>query len=320
MVRKIGVLTSGGDAPGMNAAIRSVTRIALNNGVEVVGVRDGYRGLLDSDFQPLERTDVSDILDRGGTKLGSARLPEFKEEDVQNTCINNLKNAGIDALVVIGGDGSYRGALEKKKKGINCIGLPGTIDNDIPGTDFTIGFDTALHTCVENVDKLRDTSSSHHRCSIVEVMGNHCGDLALYTAISCGAEMVISPDTGYDELEVLEKLRYLSDAVKKNHAIVIISEKICDVDALAKKVSLHTNFSGRATVLGHIQRGGSPTPTDRMLASRMREKAVDLLMEGIGGHCVGIIDNEITSMPINEALERPRQSRKQLYRLFDRLV
>jgi 6-phosphofructokinase 1 len=320
MVRKIGVLTSGGDAPGMNAAIRSVTRIALNNGVEVVGVRDGYRGLLDANFQPLERTDVSDILDRGGTKLGSARLPEFKEEDVQNTCINNLKNAGIDALVVIGGDGSYRGALAMTKKGINCIGLPGTIDNDIPGTDFTIGFDTALHTCVENVDKLRDTSSSHHRCSIVEVMGNHCGDLALYTAISCGAEMVISPETGYDELEVLEKLRYLSDAVKKNHAIVIISEKICDVDALAKKVSLHTNFSGRATVLGHIQRGGSPTPTDRLLASRMGEKAVDLLMEGIGGHCVGIIDNEITSMPINEALERPRQSRKHLYRLFDRLV
>lgn len=320
MVRKIGVLTSGGDAPGMNAAIRSVTRIALNNGVEVVGVRDGYRGLLDANFQPLERTDVSDILDRGGTKLGSARLPEFKEEDVQNTCINNLKNAGIDALVVIGGDGSYRGALAMTKKGINCIGLPGTIDNDIPGTDFTIGFDTALHTCVENVDKLRDTSSSHHRCSIVEVMGNHCGDLALYTAISCGAEMVISPETGYDELEVLEKLRYLSDAVKKNHAIVIISEKICDVDALAKKVSLHTNFSGRATVLGHIQRGGSPTPTDRLLASRMGEKAVDLLMEGIGGHCVGIIDNEITSMPINEALERPRQSRKALYRLFDRLV
>ncbi|MCH3961896.1 MAG: 6-phosphofructokinase [Solobacterium sp.] len=320
MVRKIGVLTSGGDAPGMNAAIRSVTRIALNNGVEVVGVRDGYRGLLDANFQPMSRTDVSDILDRGGTKLGSARLPEFKEEETQDTCIKNLKNAGIDALVVIGGDGSYRGALAMTKKGINCIGLPGTIDNDIPGTDFTIGFDTALHTCVENVDKLRDTSSSHHRCSIVEVMGNHCGDLALYTAISCGAEMVISPETGYDELEVLEKLRYLSDAVKKNHAIVIISEKICDVDALAKKVSLHTNFSGRATVLGHIQRGGSPTPTDRMLASRMGEKAVDLLMEGIGGHCVGIIDNEITSMPINEALERPRQNRKQLYRLFDRLV
>ncbi len=320
MVRKIGVLTSGGDAPGMNAAIRSVTRIALNNGVEVVGVHNGYRGLLEENFEPMSRYTVSDILDRGGTKLGSARLPEFKEDEVQDQCIKNLKRAGIDALVVIGGDGSYRGALALTKKGINCIGLPGTIDNDIPGTDFTIGFDTALKTCVENVDKLRDTSSSHHRCSIVEVMGNHCGDLALYTAISCGAEMVISPETGYDELEVLERLRYLGSAVKKNHAIVIISEKICDVDALAKKVSLNTNFSGRATVLGHIQRGGSPTPTDRMLASRMGEKAVDLLMEGIGGHCVGIIENHITSMPINEALERPRASRKHLYRLFDRLV
>ncbi len=320
MIRKIGILTSGGDAPGMNAAIRSVARVGLNNGIEVVGIHDGYKGLLDGNFEEMSRNSVSDILDRGGTKLGSARLPEFRENDIQNKCIENLKNAGIDALVVVGGDGSYRGALELTRKGINCIGLPGTIDNDIPGTDFTIGFDTALHTCVENVDKLRDTSSSHHRCSIVEVMGNHCGDLALYTAISCGAEMVISPETGYDELEVLEKLRYLGQAVKKNHAIVIVTEKIVDVDGLAKKVSLNTGFSGRATVLGHIQRGGCPTPTDRMLASRMGEKAVDLLMEGVGGHCVGIIDNEITSLPIDEALERPRKSRRKLYKLFDRLV
>ncbi len=320
MVRKIGVLTSGGDAPGMNAAIRAVTRIALNNGVEVIGVHNGYRGLLEGNFEPLDRNSVSDILDRGGTYLGSARLPEFKNDDIQETCIKNMKRAGIEALVVVGGDGSYRGALALTRKGINCIGLPGTIDNDIPGSDFTIGFDTALKTCVENVDKLRDTSSSHHRCSIVEVMGNRCGDLALYTGIACGAEMVITPETGYDELEVLEKLRYLSEAVKKNHAIVIISEKICDVDALAKKVTLNTSYGGRATVLGHIQRGGCPTPTDRMLASRMGEKAVDLLMEGIGGHCVGIIENQITSVPIQEALERPRSTRKNLYRLFDRLI
>ncbi|MCI2154154.1 6-phosphofructokinase [Erysipelotrichaceae bacterium Oil+RF-744-GAM-WT-6] len=320
MVRKIGILTSGGDAPGMNAAIRAVTRVALSNGIEVVGVRDGYRGLLDENFETMTRSSVSDILDRGGTKLGSARLPEFKEDEVQERCVATMKKSGIDALVVIGGDGSYRGALALTQRGINCIGLPGTIDNDIPGTDFTIGFDTALHTCVECVDKLRDTSSSHHRASVVEVMGNHCGDLALYTAISCGAEMVITPETGYDELEVLEKLRYLGEAVHKNHAIIIISEKITDVDALAKKISQNTGFSGRATVLGHIQRGGSPTPKDRMLASMMGEKAVDLLMEGIGGQCVGIIDNCITSMPINEALERPRQSRKRLYRLFDRLV
>lgn len=320
MVRKIGVLTSGGDAPGMNAAIRSVTRVALANGIEVVGIRDGYRGLVNGMFEPLTKRDVSDMVDRGGTKLGSARLPEFKDDDVQEKAVKQLKEHGIDAIVVIGGDGSYRGAMSLTKRGINCIGLPGTIDNDIPGTDFTIGFDTALQTCVENVDKLRDTSSSHHRCSVVEVMGNHCGDLAVWTAISCGAEIVITPETGYDELDILERLRYLDKAAKKNHAIVIISEKITDCESLARKISLNTGFSGRATVLGHIQRGGSPTPRDRVLAARMGEKAVDLLMEGIGGHCVGIIDNKIISMPINEALETPRRSRKEFYRLFDNLI
>lgn len=320
MVRKIGILTSGGDAPGMNAAIRSVTRVALANGIEVVGIRDGYRGLVNGIFEPLNKGDVSDMVDRGGTKLGSARLPEFKDDDIQEKAVKQLKNHGIDAVVVIGGDGSYRGAMALTKRGINCIGLPGTIDNDIPGTDFTIGFDTALHTCVENVDKLRDTSSSHHRCSVVEVMGNHCGDLAVWTAISCGAEIVITPETGYDELDILERLRYLDQAAKKNHAIVIISEKITDCESLARKISLNTGFSGRATVLGHIQRGGSPTPTDRVLAARMGEKAVDLLMQGIGGHCVGIIDNKIISMPINEALETPRRSRKEFYRLFDNLI
>ena len=320
MVRKIGILTSGGDAPGMNAAIRSVTRVALSNGIEVVGIRDGYRGLVNGMFEPLTKRDVSDMVDRGGTKLGSARLPEFKDDDVQEKAVKQLKEHGIDAIVVIGGDGSYRGAMSLTKHGINCIGLPGTIDNDIPGTDFTIGFDTALQTCVENVDKLRDTSSSHHRCSVVEVMGNHCGDLAVWTAISCGAEIVITPETGYDELDILERLRYLDKAAKKNHAIVIISEKITDCESLARKISLNTGFSGRATVLGHIQRGGSPTPRDRVLAARMGEKAVDLLMEGIGGHCVGIIDNKIISMPINEALEIPRRSRKEFYRLFDNLI
>lgn len=320
MVRKIGVLTSGGDAPGMNSAIRAVTRIALNNGVEVVGVHNGYKGLLEGTFEAMDRHSVSDIQDRGGTKLGSARLPEFREEAIQNECIKNMKREGIEALVVIGGDGSYRGALALTQKGINCIGLPGTIDNDIPGTDFTIGFDTALNTVVEAVDKLRDTSSSHHRCSVVEVMGNRCGDLAVWAAISCGAEIVITPETGYDELDVLERLRYLDKAVKKRHAIVVISEKIADVDELARKISQNTGFAGRATVLGHVQRGGSPSPRDRVLASMMGEKAVDLLMDGVGGHCVGMIDNKVTSMPIEEALSSPRHSRKDLYRLFDRLV
>ena len=320
MIRRIGILTSGGDAPGMNAAIRAVTRVALANGFEVMGIKDGYRGLVEGNYIPMDKSTVSDILNRGGTVLGSARLTAFKDLEIQKKAVQTLQNAKIDAVVVIGGDGSYRGAMALTKLGINCIGLPGTIDNDIPGTDFTIGFDTALNTVVEAVDKLRDTSSSHHRCSVVEVMGNRCGDLAVWAAISCGAEIVITPETGYDELDVLERLRYLDKAVKKRHAIVVISEKIADVDELARKISQNTGFAGRATVLGHVQRGGSPSPRDRVLASMMGEKAVDLLMDGVGGHCVGMIDNKVTSMPIEEALSSPRHSRKDLYRLFDRLV
>ncbi len=320
MVKRIGVLTSGGDAPGMNAAIRAVVRVANSANIEVYGIYDGYRGLVEGYIEPLTRSDVSDILDRGGTILGSARLPEFKDEKVQKAGIHQLKKRGIEALVVIGGDGSYRGALALSQAGINCIGLPGPIDNDISSTDFTIGFDTALHTVVEAVDKLRDTSSSHHRCSVVEVMGNRCGDLALWAGIACGAEIVVTAQTGFEETEVLERLKEFDVVKKKRHAIVIISEKITDVDAFAKKVSLNTGFSGRATVLGHVQRGGSPTPQDRVLASRMGEKAVDLLIQGIGGQCVGIKDNQIISVPIEEALDIPRSSRKKLQQLFDRLV
>lgn len=320
MVKRIGVLTSGGDAPGMNAAIRAVVRVANSANIEVYGIYDGYRGLVEGYIEPLTRADVSDILDRGGTILGSARLPEFKDPKVQEAGIRQLKKRGIEALVVIGGDGSYRGALALSQAGINCIGLPGTIDNDITCTDFTIGFDTALHTVVEAVDKLRDTSSSHHRCSVVEVMGNRCGDLALWAGIACGAEIVVTAQTGFEETEVLERLKEFDVVKKKRHAIVIISEKITDVDAFAKKVSLNTGFSGRATVLGHVQRGGSPTPQDRVLASRMGEKAVELLIHGIGGQCVGIKDNQIISVPIEEALDIPRSSRKKLQQLFDRLV
>ena len=319
MIRKIGVLTSGGDSPGMNAAIRAVTRVALANGIEVVGIHDGYKGLVEGNFQPFVKKNVSDIMDRGGTILGSARLPEFKEEAVVSKAVEQLKNNNIDAIVVIGGDGSYRGALSLTKHGINCVSLPGTIDNDIQGTDFTIGFDTALNTIVDCVDKLRDTSSSHHRCSVVEVMGNRCGDLAIYSGISTGAEILITPETGYDEETVLDKLKYL-ESLGKNHAIVIVSEKVTDVNALAVKITENTNFSGRATILGHIQRGGTPTPNDRVLASRMGEKAVELLINGIGGHCMCIRNNKISSMPIEEALSLPRENKKEFYRLFDKLV
>lgn len=320
MAHKIGILTSGGDAPGMNAAIRAVTRAGLKKGFEVFGIMDGYRGLVQGRIIELDRSSVSDIMIRGGTILGSARLPEFKLEDVRRKAVEELKNFEIDSLVVIGGDGSYRGAMALTEMGINCIGLPGTIDNDIVGTDFTIGFDTALNTIVDAIDKLRDTSSSHHRCSVVEVMGNHCGDLALYSAISCGAEIVITPEKGYDEEEILERLRYLEVTKKKRHAIVILSEKITDADMLAKKITSATGFSGRATVLGHIQRGGSPTPSDRVLATRMGDKAVQLLEEGYGGQCIGIVNNEIVGIPIEEALSKPKKSRKALYEMFERLV
>jgi 6-phosphofructokinase 1 len=319
MIKKIGILCSGGDSPGMNAAIRAVTRASLSGGIQVVGIRDGYKGLIEKSFVPFKRSNVSDILARGGTILGSARLPSFKETAVVQKAAGILNDEKIDALVVIGGDGSYKGARALTEQGINCIGLPGTIDNDISGTDYTIGFDTALNTVVECIDKLRDTSSSHHRCSVVEVMGNHCGDLAVYSGISTGAEIVITPETGYDEEAIMDQLRYLEQC-GKNHAIVIVSEKMIDVSTLADKVSKNTGFAGRATVLGHIQRGGTPTPFDRVLASKMGGYAVDLLVEGVGGHCVGIRDNEIVSLPISEALQMPKKPRKAMYRLFDRLV
>ena len=320
MIKRIGVLTSGGDAPGMNAAIRAVTRVATKSGLEVYGIHDGYRGLVEGDIEMLTREKVSDILDRGGTVLGSARLPEFKDIEVRKKGIEQLKKHGIEALVVIGGDGSYRGALALTEMGINCIGLPGTIDNDITSTDTTIGFDTALNTVVDAVDKLRDTSNSHHRCSVVEVMGNRCGDLALFSGIACGAEIVVTAQTGFEESEVLERLRELDLVRKKRHAIVIVSEKITDVEAFAKKVTQFTGYAGRATVLGHVQRGGSPSPNDRVLASRMGEKAVDLLMQGIGGQCVGIQKGVIVGVPIEEALNMPRPSRREMHNLFDRLV
>ena len=319
MLRKIGILTSGGDSPGMNAAIRATTRAALASGIEVVGIKDGYRGLYKGQFIPFTAKSVSETIAKGGTILGSARLPEFKDEEVQLKAIENMKANNIDALVVIGGDGTYRGADALCKKGVNCIGLPGTIDNDVEGTDYTIGFDTALSTIVECVDKLRDTSNSHHRCSIVEVMGNRCGDLAIYSGISCGAEILITPETGYDEEAVLEKLKYLA-AQGKNHAIVIVSENVCDVKALADKVTRVSGFAGTATILGHIQRGGSPSPSDRVLASRMGAKAVELLVAGVSGHCVGIKNNEIISYPLEECVNMTRSSRKAFYRLFDKLV
>lgn len=312
MVKSIGVLTSGGDAPGMNAAVRAVARTCLNKGIDVYGVYLGYKGLHEGQFYKFNKHSTRNIINRGGTILKSARFPEFKDEKIREEAIAQMKKVGIEALVVIGGDGSYHGALELTKMGVNCIGLPGTIDNDIPDTDFTIGFDTALNTIVEALDRLRDTSDSHQRCTILEVMGRRCGDLAIHAGIASGAEMVITAETGFDEAEVIETLRR-SKASDKKHAIVVITEHTTDVDALAKNVEAATGFETRANVLGHLQRGGRPSANDRILASRMGVYAVELLEQGKGGLCVSTQGGKIVSEPILELFEHKRAVDYSLY-------
>lgn len=306
MVRCIGVLTSGGDAPGMNAAVRAVARTCLNKGIEVYGVQLGYKGLYEGQFIKFDRNSTRNIINLGGTILKSARFPEFKDPENRKKAIEQMKNIGMEALVVIGGDGSYAGALKLTEMGINCIGIPGTIDNDIPDTDFTIGFDTALNTIVDALDRLRDTSSSHQRCTILEVMGRGCGDLAIHAGIANGAEMIITTEIGYDEDKVIERLKE-SKASDKKHAIVVITENITDVHALAKKVEAETGFETRANVLGHMQRGGRPSARDRVLASRMGIYAVELLEAGEGGLCVSEVNGKITGLPIEEVLTHKRK-------------
>ena len=304
-VKKIAVLTSGGDAPGMNAAVRAVVRSSLNNGLEVYGIRDGYYGLVNNDIFQMKRKDVTDILTRGGTILGTARLPEFAEKAVQEKGANNLKALGIDGLVVVGGDGSYRGALGLTDFGIKCIGIPGTIDNDIASTEYTIGFDTAVHTAVDAIDKLRDTCNSHQRCSIIEVMGRYCGDIAFAAGIACGADKIITSETGFDENELINYIKERKHTVHR-HLLIVITEHITDTIALAKKVREETGWDSRATVLGHIQRGGSPSPFDRILATRLGEAAVESLLSGENSECLGVQNNEIIRTPFKECFDKKK--------------
>lgn len=312
MVKCIGILTSGGDAPGMNAAIRAVTRTCLNQGIKVYGVKLGFKGLHDGEFIEFDNRSTRNIINHGGTFLKSARFPEFAEEEVRKEAIKQMQKVGMEALVVIGGDGSYHGALRLTEMGINCIGLPGTIDNDIPDTDYTIGFDTALNTIVDALDKLRDTSASHQRCTILEVMGRRCGDLAVHAGIACGAEMIVTSESGFDEDEIVETLKE-SKAKGKSHALVVITEHITDVHELAKLVEAKTGFETRANVLGHMQRGGSPTARDRVLATRMGIKAVELLQEGKGGLCMSEVRGEIVGLPIEEVLGHKRKVNTGIY-------
>ena len=319
MIKRIGVLTSGGDAPGMNAAVRGVVRTALSKGLEVYGVHDGYLGLYEDRIEKLGRSSVSDVINRGGTFLGSARFPEFKEEDVRAQAIENLKKHGIEALVVVGGDGSYMGAKKLTEMGYPCIGLPGTIDNDIAGTDYTIGYLTALNTTIDAIDRLRDTSSSHQRISIVEIMGRHCGDLTLMSAIAGGCEYIITPETGLNKEQLIKNIH---DGIQKGkkHAIIALTELMVDGNELAKEIESATGRETRLTVLGHIQRGGRPTAFDRVLASRMGNYAVHLLMEGHGGRCVGIQKEELVHHDIIDAIENmKRPVRDDLFKVAQEL-
>ncbi len=314
---KLAVLTSGGDAPGMNAAVRSVVRAAKSYGYEVFGVQDGYKGLIEDDMIVLNHQSVSGMLSKGGTFLGTARVPEFKEIEYQKKAIENMENRGIDALVAIGGDGTYKGAMALAQLGFKTIGLPGTIDNDIAGTDFTIGFSTAVETIVEAIDKLRDTSQSHQRCSIVETMGRHCGDLALFAGICGGAEFIVTPENPVDKQDMIETLKKHKETGRR-HSIIVVTENIFDVHALAEEITEQSGFASRATVLGYIQRGGHPDSEDRILGSRMGAYAVELLRDDIYGVCVGVRDSRMIHLPFANVVGQPRP-KNPLYKLYKKI-
>ena len=312
MVKKVGILTSGGDAPGMNAAVRAVVRAGIKAGLTMYAIYDGYKGLVEGKIQEADRNFVSDIINRGGTILHTARLPEFKEEFIQNMAIKKLEEYDIDSLIVVGGDGTFRGAAELSKKGINTIGIPATIDNDIACSEYTIGFDTCLNTIIDCVDKIRDTTTSHKRCTIIEVMGNKCGDLAIYSGIAEGVEMVVTREEPMTEDEMFSKLKSLKGG-KKGHSLVIVSEKLFDnVYDLAKRVTKATGIDTRAEVLGHLQRGGSPSAKDRVIASRFGVAAIQALLDGKSSVVVAIQNDKIITVDIEEAVNMHRAKNEEL--------
>lgn len=302
-VHRIGVLTSGGDAPGMNAAIRAVVRTALHHGIECIGIRRGYHGLINGDFFKLDFESVSDISRRGGTMLYSARSTEFMTEAGLNKALATCKLLGLDALVAIGGDGTFRGLLSLAQKGISVIGIPGTIDNDISCSTYTIGYDTACNTALESIDRLRDTMKSHERCSVVEVMGRHAGHLAMAVGISSGATVVLAPEEELDyERDVIEPIRNARLA-GRTHFMVIVAEGIeGGAYQVAQKIKEETSLDPRVTILGHVQRGGSPTARDRMVATYMGHEAVQLLTEGKTCRVVALQGETVVNYDITEAL------------------
>ena len=309
-IKTIGVLTSGGDAPGMNAAIRAVVRKAIANGVKVKGIKKGYQGLLNEEIIDLERRDVSDTIQRGGTILGTARCLEFKTEEGQKLGAEICNKHGIDGIVVIGGDGSYRGAQALAKHGINTIGIPGTIDLDIACSEYTIGFDTAINTAMEAIDKVRDTSSSHERCSIIEVMGRNAGHLALNVAIACGAQAVLVPERPFDfERDVIEKIRQ-ARFNGFTHYMIVVAEGAGSAMKIGEQIQEALTLNPRVTILGHIQRGGSPNGRDRVNATKMGYLAVELLVAGKTNRIVCTHDGGFTDVDMDEGLDMKKGIQK----------
>ena len=319
MIKTIGVLTSGGDAPGMNAAIRAVVRAGCELGMKVYGINRGYNGLMENDMYEMHLRTVSDIINRGGTILYSARSDRFKTEEGMQAAIRVCRERGIDGLVVIGGDGSFRGARDLSLRGVPCVAIPGTIDNDIACCDRTIGYDTAMNTVVEMVDRIRDTTESHDRCAVVEVMGRGAGYLVLNAGIACGATSILMPEVPYDfERDVIERMKRTQRS-NKVHFVIMVSEAIGGVDEMAKRIQKETGVESRATVLGHVQRGGSPTAADRILGSQMGYHAVQLLKEGIGNRVVATQKGEILDFDIFEALNMSKEIDLGLYKMSNEI-
>lgn len=317
-MNKIGVLTSGGDAPGMNAAIRAVVRAGISKGMEVMGIYRGYNGLINGDIKPLTVRSVSDVIQHGGTLLYTARCKEFRFEEGLQKAKKTCMEHGIEGIVVIGGDGSFRGAADLSARGIPCVGIPGTIDNDISMSEYTIGYDTAMNTAMEMVDKLRDTSQSHDRCSVVEVMGRNAGYIAVNTGVACGATCIIVPEIPWSIDEVCNKIKRTRET-GKHHFIIVVSEGVGNSAEIAKQIERNTGVESRATILGHVQRGGSPTIRDRVAASQLGYYAVQLLYDGKGNRVAGIQNNKIVDYDIQEALSMKKTFEYDLYKIADEI-
>lgn len=315
-MKRIGVLTSGGDSPGMNAAVRSVVRCGLDRGLEVYGIYRGYEGLLDAELKQMDRGDVGDILQRGGTILKTARSKRFRTEEGIKRAMNVLNTFDIDGLVVIGGDGSMRGGLELSKRGIPVMGIPGTIDNDLAYTDYTIGFDTAVTTVLDAISKLRDTSSAHERVVIVEVMGRRCGDIALYAGLTGGAEEVLVPELPYDIKALSRRIIESANRGKQHHIIIKAEGVDISTAELAHDIQENTGRETKEVVLSYLQRGGSPTMRDRLLATLCGSKAVELLAQESASKAIGTVDGRIFAEDLGDALKETRELNEDLYNLI----